>query len=264
MTDFKFKSDYIDSPKTKTPIGLLFKETVDNMVIFVGEHMEVLIPYESVERGVTTIHGSEVEAFGIFKLLFWKADPTLPNTPPDHTTRFINPVFVRLIPHSIEKRTISGDPMLVLTFLKNNIFIKSKVIAQSLPTVKQVIRLVFESFLPKFVKYEEFVDIFVNCGKMNGVNFGVNNKMVEMIIAELARSTEEPMKPLRKVINEKGLSRISSNDYYMSKLSDLPHLKSTFTSISFQNIDYSIAASAKRHRYNEKVEESPVEKILKY
>ena len=97
---------------------------------------------------------------------------------------------------------------------------------------------------------------------INDIDFGVNITSLEINIAAQARSKEDLSTPYRMVVNKTG--KVSMHDMKFIKLTQIPHIASTFTSFAFQDIDYAITTSAKRHRNKEIEKISDVEEVMKY
>jgi hypothetical protein len=262
----------IKNTKSKLPINMYFEKTTKGQVKFMGSYMEIYIPKDEIERKNTVISGREVYTYGIFQMKFWDKIPENPDTdPPVYTTRYMYPSTFTTVPSSILTKTISlvGDepqPCLVLGYHKNDIFIKSLTLAQASDVAARFVQIVNKAFISPIVRYPEIMDLIFESAKLNGVNFGVNATTMEIMIAAQARYAKDLTIPYRKYLNQKGTgdSKIDAAMLKFVKSTDLPHIMSTFTAFSFQDIDYAITASSRRHRKGLKQKESNVEKIIKY
>ena len=273
ITQFESASEFGDkinenkrSIESNVPIQMYFYKTTKNAVLFNGGYMEVYIPSIDLDRSAS-INGQEIQTFGIFAINIWDSGPENPNIPPKYSTRYKLPTIIDTLPSSITKRTMSvhGEPAtqyLVLGYHRNDVFIKSTIAIKSNKILSTFVEMIMKAFINKIVSYDEMVPLILECCDINGVSFGVNSTTLELVIAAQARSAADWSIPYRMVINKRGEYRAS--DMKLIKMSDIPHVTSTFSSFAFQDINYAITASAKRHRNKETQKISDVEQIMKY
>lgn len=257
--------DSSKSSGSRIPINMYFSKTTKNAVIFNGGYMEVYIPTIDFDR-FAKLNGQEINTFGIFALKIWEREPDSPETPATYVTRYMCPTIIDTLPSSITKKTMSvnGEPAtqyMILGYRKNDVFLKSTIAIKSSKTLSMFVEIVLKAFIPQIVSYDEIVPLILESCDINSISFGVNSTTLELIIAAQARSAADRSVPYRIAINN-GSSKPS--DMKFVKLSDIPHIASTFTSFAFQDINYAITASAKRHRNHESQKTSDVEQIMKY
>ena len=256
------------APNSSIPINLLFSETTKGSVLFEGEYMEIYIPTSDVERN-TIIEGQSVKTFAIFPIAIWLR-PGIDFTveKPNYFIRYLNPSIIETRPSSISKKrmSVNGETeqqYLVLGYQKNAVFIKSKTIVKSGKTLGDFMDTIFKAFInTSVVRYDELVQLTLECCQLNGIDLGINITSLELIFAAQARDASDISTPYRMTVNKKG--KIDHLDMNFIKLTQIPHVASTFTSFAFQDIDYAITASAKRHRNKEKEKTSDIEEIMKY
>lgn len=259
-----------ESSSTKLPISKYFSKTTKNEVIFIGEYMELYIPVKDIERKTAVISGREVYTFGVFEIHIWDKEPVDPaKEKPTYITRYMCPTKFKTIPSSITKRTMSVDgeseePHMVLGYKKNDPYIKNTTLVKSSVNVSRFINTIFGAFLSKLVEYDDLVPLTLECAALNGVGFSLNATTLEMIYASQARAKSDPTIPFRIYLNKKGDDKSSRSDMLFIKITEIPHITSTFTSFTFQNIDFAITSSARRHRKGQKQVKSAVEDIIKY
>ena len=99
---------------------------------------------------------------------------------------------------------------------------------------------------------------------LNGVNLKSELVIFEYIVAELCRYKKDANLPFRKVIGADTNREISELDYMLINLKTLPAINSTFSAITFEDINQAIISSVKKTKNNEEENETPVEKVLKY
>lgn len=256
---------------SKLPIDLYFAETTEGKVLFIGGYMEIYVSIDDIDRKFAEIVGREVYTFGIFEMRIWNEEPAdSASAKPDYITRYMFPSQFRTIPSVIVRRSVSvggqpESPHMVFGYKKNDIFIKNLVLAKSSAIVKKFIDTIFGAFLTKIVGYDDLVSMTLDCASLNGVSFDLNATTLEMVFAAQARYAQDLTIPYRVYINRrKSDTPLTGSELAFVKITELPHIESTFTSFSFQNIDYSITSSAKRNRTKQKQSESSIEKIIKY
>lgn len=261
----------VQSKDTKIPINMYFAKTTKNSVLFLGEYMEIYVSQKEIERKTAIISGRELNLFGVFEIRIWDQAPKNPeNEKPKYITRYMFPSRINTIPSSLSKRSVSvagGDPEphLVLGYRKRDVFIANTVLVQSSTNVSQFIKTIFGAFVSKLVRYDDLVPLVLESSRLNAVSFDLNATTLEMIFAAQARWSKDLTVPYRIFLNKNGSDKpLNGSEMTFVKINDLAHIASTFTSFSFQNIDYAITSSARRHRTGQKQTESSVEKIIKY
>lgn len=255
-------------PNTKIPVNLLFSKTTKNTVLFNGEYMEIYIPTSDLDRN-TIIDGQNIKTFGIFEMHIWNRPGVDYSTAePDFITRYMNPAQIETCPSVISKKTTSlkGETprqYLVLGYQRNDAFIKNTTVIRSGKMLGDFVDTIFKGFInTAVVRYDEMIDLILESCYINGIDFGVNITSLEINIAAQARCKDDMSTPYRIQVNKTG--KVSMHDMKFIKLTQIPHIASTFTSFAFQDIDYAITTSAKRHRNKEKEKISDVEEIMKY
>lgn len=266
----KVRSDY-QTKDTKIPISKYFSKTTKNVVLFTGEYMEVYISAKDIERKNAIIIGREIFTFGMFEMRIWDVEPIdAEKEKPSYITRYMFPSKIRTIPSSITKRTmsISGeapDSYMVFGYRKNDVFIKNTVLAKSSANVSKFINNIFGAFITKLIAYDDLVPLVLECAALNGVSFNLNATTLELIFGAQARYSRDLTIPYRVFLNKRKKDvPLTGSEMTFVKIVDIPHITSTFTSFSFQNIDYAITVSSRRNRSGQKQTESSVEKIIKY
>ncbi len=193
----------IKNPKTKIPISMYFEKTTENQVKFMGAYMELYIPSSELEHKNTIISGREVYTYGIFQIKIWNAIPENPVvTPPNYISRYIYPSTFTTIPSNILKRTMSivgeeEQPCMVLGYHKGDVFIKNTLIAKSSDIVARFVNSINKAFLSPVVRYAEISNLVFECAAINGVDFGVNATVLEVMIAAQARYKKDVSTPYR-------------------------------------------------------------------
>lgn len=110
-------------------------------------------------------------------------------------------------------------------------------------------------------KPEDLIEIFKNAIKLNGVGMNVQSALIEGMIGELCRYSEDDTVPFRLALINK---KTGKDDFMMVNIKDLARLTSVFSAISFEDIKKSLELSVLMTRNNSEQSISPVETVLKF
>jgi hypothetical protein len=113
----------------------------------------------------------------------------------------------------------------------------------------------------KTEKPEDLIDIFKNAIRLNGVSMRVQSALIEGMIGELCRYSEDDTKPFRLALKDKNVTR---DQFIMVNIKDVARLSSVFSAISFEDIKKSLESSVLMTRNNSEQAISPVETVLKF
>jgi hypothetical protein len=245
MADFKF-----------------FRETGDTLFLD-APFMEVYLPEAYFQNSVAQMMGNSIVTLGIFNFGIYADEKAQTGKiyqmalPVDITISFTGS-------YKAEKKLkpeLDSTVYNVLTLKRGDIFIKDLNIVQDSDSASRFIKLLHGGKLPTDIPYEKVIDIYHKALGVNGVNLGVPSVTLEFIIAELYRNKRDLSQPFRKVA---GKGTVNMLEYQTTNLKSLAALNSTFTALSFENMNQSIISSVKKSRDNSKETISPVEKTIKY
>jgi hypothetical protein len=240
---------------------LNFKEDKEtNMIYFVGNYMEVLIPSYYFKTRMARIIEDKYETLGIFIIRVYKNEDKKENAI-THTYKL--PVKITTKPSNSykDKFTIKGETneYTVLQYYKNDVFLCSNIMVQKSQMVTDFINFYHSGKLPTFIDYEDSVKLQLECIRLNKSKFPVPGTLFECIASEILRDSSDVSKPYRfTATNSK------NKNYKPVSMTELPTFNSTFTSVTFEDIDYQLIASVNKTRYNKKEAVSPLEKTIKY
>ena len=114
--------------------------------------------------------------------------------------------------------------------------------------------------MPSTTAYSDAFNILIKA--MLATEFtslGVSSVSLEFLVSELFRNKKNLREPFRKTYNGK-----NEYEYKMVRITKVPELNSTFTSLIGEDINNQLVASILRKREGTPDRESPVEKIIKY
>jgi hypothetical protein len=261
----------VGSSKTRIPISSYFEKKEDSSVVFKGGYLEAYFSPTMVDHKMITISGRNAQLYGIFEIRIWDEVPSNPETVPyTYKSRYLYPSVFESLPTDMTKRTMSllgetPEPYTVLVYEKGATFIVSTKVPKKSNYTTKFIDLLTKAFIPKIIKYEEFAQLIFSSSQINGVNFGVNAKTFEIMLAAQARYAKDLSIPYRIFYNkEASPEKLTGSEFLLISFEKLPHILDTFTSFSYQEIDYAIIASARRHRKGVKGRQSDLEKLLTY
>lgn len=148
----------------------------------------------------------------------------------------------------------------VLKYQKGHKIMNSGVVEDS-ANVEAYLDFVNKGKVPSIVPYEKSLQIWQKNQALNSANLGVPSVIEELILSVSYRSKENPSLKFSHVIG-KDLS-VSQYDYVMNNIRQICQYTSTFTALTFEDIDSMVTTSLNRTRTNAYEAYSPVEDLLK-
>lgn len=155
----------------------------------------------------------------------------------------------------------SGDtPCKVIKFNKNAKLMNSKIIQDSQSSL-QYLDMVMNGKVPPSVPYDMTAAICQKNKMVNKVNFGVRPEVEEMVIALNYRNPSNLSEPFSKVYGS-DLS-VSPYAYKTVGTRQICQYASTFSSLTFEDMDSMITTSINRSRNKGSEQFSPIEEVIK-
>lgn len=243
-----------------------FLREVGDQVIFVGNYMEVYLPKFYFEKGIAITKGVEIETLGIFNFKVFSSEEKKENSP---VRTYSFPSIISTKPSSsynanIPKLVEEADEseFTVLKYYKGDIFITNVNTTQKSDNVQMFIDLLNAGKLPKTIPYDKILELEIINTSFNGVNLKVPGTVMELIISEIYRDKQDLTKPFR--LRAGSGQKVSMYDYKAINMKSIPTFNSTFTAVTFEDIDYNLTASVNKTRQGKKELVSPIEKTIKY
>lgn len=241
-----------------------FKEVGDKLVLD-ANYMEIYLPEEYFTNKIASTMGTSVRTLGIFHFGIYASDVIKEGDGKIYSLNL--PLFISLNLKDMYKtkkklkKELQTTDYNVLTYHKGDVIIEELNLIQDSEAVAKFINLLHSGKLPSDIPYDKVISLYHDTLAFNGVDIGVPSFVLEIIIADLYRNRRDISKPFRL---EAGKGKASMYDYETVNIKAIPALNSTFTAISFENMDQSIIASINRSRENIPELVSPVEKTIKY
>lgn len=181
--------------------------------------------------------------------------------------RLLNlPTSVEFFVYDTERRTMNfkGEEnvqCLVLKYIKDQKIMESSTIEDS-SSSEMYLDIILKGKVPQSIPYTKVLNVWIKNQTLNKVSFGVPSAVLEMILAVCYRDKNNMEQKFSMVIG-KDLN-VSEWDYKMAKIREICQYASTFSAMTFEDINAMITTSVNRTREKRYEMESPVEKIIKY
>lgn len=234
----------------------------DGTDIFLNtDYLEFYIPdyYFSENCKYAVDYGATIESFGIFGIGIFDKDKfkkiSLLKIPMDLTIQS----------YDVEIRDIQfpSGPMKcrVMKFLKNQKIMPATYIKKP-SYASNFLKMILNGYVPIFVPYSEVYGILQQVCAMNNVNLGVPNYVLEMIISVMYRDKKDPTQKFASIFGKD--PNMSEYDYQTCNIRRACQYASTFSAITFEDVDTMITASLNRSAQNKEEAYTPIEEIIKY
>jgi len=246
-----------------------FLRREDSRIIFEGDYMEIYVPKDYFKKGIASYNGDKINTMGIFSFIVYTQDEKDKGKEGSiHSLKVpmkieFDYVDVKTANKKKIKPELKEDDYHVFCLEKGNIFIYNTSSEQTAENSKDFIYLLHNGNLPSIIPYEDIIKLYIESITLNQVNLNNPAIIFEIIIAELCRDKKDLTQPFRKEIG-KDKAGITQYDYENINLKRLPPLSSTFTAITFEDMNQSLISSIKKNRNGEKEVDSPIEKTIKY
>jgi len=244
---------------------LKFFEQDGESIRFTGDILNVYLPKNYFESGVSMYNGNEVNtiAFFFFEVKSFAMEE---KDQLGHIYTFKLPARIVFEFDDKNSKTINlkntGDIQYdVLTMNKGSIFVKNINVEQSAMNAKDFLYMLHKGRFPSLIPYEDIIKIYMQNLSINNMSLGCQNCIYEMMLGELMRSKKNIKEPFRKTINK---PNVSSLDYKNINMKNIAFFNSTYTALSFEDFNKAVISGTAKDINNEKETISPAEKVLKY
>ena len=240
--------------------SFLKKETIGlkTQIVFIGKECEIFIPKYFFEDGIAEIAGEYCETVGLF---WFKADGRM------YECSF--PVKMAFsYSENYSKKGYKLDPKVpaidfdVFKLKTGDIFMNDTRVEQNAENISFFItKLIEGAKLPPYYGYDDVAGIFFQALVATGINgkLGVPAISYEFLLSELYRDKSNLHDEFRFAYNGR-----NQNDFKMVRLTKVPELLSSYTSITGEDITTQLLNSVIRTREHKKQKYSPLEKLIKY
>jgi hypothetical protein len=224
-------------------------------------YCEFYIPMSFFENvGFAEDQGQMIKVLGIFNIGFFENGEL-------KETKVLNlPTFINVLVYDYEIRRVQlpGElepiPCKVLKYFEGNSVMESVVIEDS-SNAELYLKFVLQGKIPMSVPYDKSIILWRKNQKLNGMSLGVPSVIEELILSAAYRDKNNPALKFAYIVGRK--PDTSMYDYKMASVRQICQYTSTFTAITFEDIDSMITASLNRGRDKIHEAQSPIEQIIK-
>lgn len=239
-----------------------FKKT-DNDIVFIGNYMEVYIPYFYFEKNIAELIGDHFRTFG---LLNFRTFADIDGTKPFKLRTFNIPVEILTYPsggYDEKKLDLVGngeEKYYVAKYYNGDILCKSKLVASKL-SFRSFLEILIAGKLPPTLPYDRVMDIWQKNFELSDVNFNIPDVIKEIVITQLYRSKKDISIPFSHVIGKN--PNTSPYDYQTASPREIVKVSSTYAGLAFEDFNQMAISGINNSKSNKEENKSPMEAILK-
>lgn len=236
----------------------------DNQFIYLERpYCEFYIPMSYFEEaaGFAEDLGQKINTLGVFNVGFFDNGKLTEK-------KILNiPSWIELFVYDYEIRDVElhdNHPPVqckVLKYFQGNKIMPSSIIQDS-DNAKLYLKFIINGKIPDTIPYDLSLELWRKNQSMNNVHLGVPSVIEELILSAVYRDKNNPMNKFAHIIG-KDPSKVSQFDYSMASIRQICQYTSTFTAVTFEDIDSMITTSLNRSRNHTTEKESPIEEIIK-
>lgn len=207
--------------------------------------------------------GDTIKCLGIFNVGIFEKDKLkemrVLNLP---TWIVINvPAFEnRTVNLSKDKNEINEVKCKVVSYQKGAKIMSSSVI-QNGANSESYMNFILKGKLPHDIPYSKSMEVWKKNQSLNNVGFSVTPVIEEMILSSMYRYKKDPSKKFCRVLTTD--KNVKDSDFAMNNIRQICQYNSTFTALTFEDMDSMITTSLNRTKTHGVETYSPVETILK-
>lgn len=231
-----------------------------NFIYLDADYMEFYIPLDFFDQSkrYAVDYSSYIETLGLFHVGIFEGGKL-------KTYKVMKqPYQIVVYVYDSENKIVSlptGDTACkVLKFNKNAKLMNSKII-QDAQSSLQYIDMLMGGKIPSSVPYDKTSILCNKNKKCNRVNFGVRPEVEEMVIALNYRNPKDLSEPFSKVYGSD--TSVSPYEYTTIGSRQICQYASTFSSLTFEDMDSMLTTSINRSRKKGVEQFSPIEDVIK-
>ena len=233
----------------------------DRYIYLEDNYMEFYIPTEffSPTKRYAEEFKDYITSFGIFNVGLFK------NGKLEKIMLMNNPYPVKIYVYDMEDRVVDipgeGEvPCRVLKFLKGAKVMDVLIVEDSINAVNYL-DIICAAKVPKSVPYDEALSVWHKNQEISGANFGIRAEVEEIVLALSYRNKNNLSEKFAKQWGS-GVD-VTPYDYDVADIRKICQYASTFSAITFEDIDTMITTSINRARTRSKEAYSPLEDTIK-
>lgn len=234
----------------------------DGAIWLEAPYAEIYIPKEYFNSSdFAENFGDTIKTIGLLHISFFSNGKVTENrilNVPTYTTLFVNDSEEKdiIIPHTDHKTTC-----LALMYNKGAKIMLDSVIEDS-EHAEKFLALINKGKLPEGIPYGRTWEIWDRNRELNSVSLGgIPSVIFELILSAAYRYAKDPSKKFGQAIAED--PSISEYDYIMNNVREICRNTSTFTGVTYEDIDAMITTALNRTKTKKGEAYSPIEDLIK-
>lgn len=234
----------------------------DRYIYLKKPYAEFYIPnyyFEGV-GGFATDLGQTIRTLGVFDIGFFKEGKL-------EEWKVMNiPTWIELFVYDSENRSVElpkmagSTPCRVLKYFEGSRLMDSVTVEDS-TNAETYLSFVLSGKVPPSVPYNKSLELWQKNQALNDADLKVHSVIEELILSVSYRDKNNLGQKFAKVIGKDPST--SQYDYTMASIRQICQYASTFTALTFEDIDSMITTSLNRTRTKAPEAHSPIEKIIK-
>ena len=244
-------------------MAISYLEKKDNKLIFTGEYMEAYVLDKLFKKNLNEVVGEDVDLFGLFNYRVSNKKGEIDPKSKLYTFNFPSKIVTK--PTSIETAELELLPgcgvqkYRVLKYYNGDAMMECLQVVKSITNVETLVNMFLSASIPNTIPYEKLPEVFMTGLFINGETGNVNASTISVYISELNRYKKDTSIPFRKIA---GKGNCSSYDYVPANVRSVCANNSTFSALTFEDIDTMMVYSINKKRYNKPQNASPIEQII--
>jgi len=235
----------------------------DEFIYLDAPYAEFYIPMDYFDESMKFAEdmGQTIKVMGVFDISIFMSDDD------KRDELFKIPTMINLFVHDQETRVVNipghneAIQCKVLKYVQGNKIMSDRIIEDS-QNALQFAQFVTKGKLPVNIPYSQSINLWRKNLELNSTHLGVPSVILEMILSGAYRYKNDPTIKFAKIIG-KDESGVSEHDYIMASLRRICQYNSTFTAMTYEDIDSMITSSLNRTREKKQEVPSPIEGIIK-
>ena len=196
--------------------------------------MDIILPLSYFDRGIAYWNSDRLELLGLLESI--NIYDSLENDSNYENISMLLPMMFTTVPSNMEKQKIvigeDIEDIYVLEYVKGDVFMESHMLIRNSDTVAKLINMMISSFMPTFITYENLVEIWNDCAKLNGVKMPLPVGIKDLTVANICRYVNDRSLRFGEYLNKNPQS--GSENMVMVKLQEIPQKSNIFAAIASQ------------------------------
>ena len=226
-------------------------------------YAEIYIPKDNIDGSgsIGVMHGDIINILGILNISFFNNDGKL-----IETKLLKMPTWIDLFAVNRENRTMdlpgydAPVPCIVITYTNGSKITPANTIQDS-ANCMAFLDVILKGKLPPNIPYSQTYELLSLNQQINSVNLGVPAMILELILSGVYRYKENPAIKYSRAAAKN--PKISEYDYKMMNSRQVCQYTSTFTAMTFEDIDSMVTTSINKTKTHEPEPYVPTEDIIK-